>query len=292
MSPSRRAWLVWSVGIAAYIVAVLQRTSLGVAGLEATDRFETSASVLASFTVVQLVVYAGLQVPAGLLLDRFGPRTLIASGAVLMALGQALLAVSPNVPLALVGRVLVGAGDAVTFISMLRLVTAWLPPRRVPVMTQVTGILGQVGQLLSAVPFVALLHLSGWTSAFLAAAGLSVFVGILVVLVVRDSPTGSLRRHDAVTLAAGRPRPAVRLAAPRHPARPVDPLHHPVLRHRLRAAVGIPVPRLRRGPVPGQRVGPVHAARARRRPGGAVPRRDGAAAPAAPVLAGARPSSG
>jgi MFS family permease len=200
MSSSRRAWLVWSVGIAAYIVAVLQRTSLGVAGLEATDRFETSASVLASFTVVQLVVYAALQVPAGLLLDRFGPRLLIATGAAFMALGQTLLAISPNVPLALLGRVLVGAGDAVTFISMLRLVTAWLPPRRVPVMTQVTGILGQVGQLLSAVPFVALLHLSGWTSAFLAAAGLSVFVGILVVLVVRDSPSGSLRRHDAVTL--------------------------------------------------------------------------------------------
>jgi MFS family permease len=201
MSSSRRAWLVWSVGIAAYVVAVLQRTSLGVAGLEATDRFHSSASVLASFTVVQLVVYAGLQVPAGLLLDRFGPRTLIATGAVLMAAGQALLAVSTNVPLAVAGRVLVGAGDAVTFISMLRLVTAWLPPRRVAVMTQVTGIVGQAGQLLSAVPFVALLHLSGWTSAFLAAAGLSVLVGTLVLLMVHDSPTGSLRRHDALTLA-------------------------------------------------------------------------------------------
>jgi MFS family permease len=201
MSSSRRAWLVWSVGIAAYVVAVLQRTSLGVAGLEATDRFDSSASVLASFTVVQLVVYAGLQVPAGLLLDRFGPRTLIATGAVLMAAGQALLAVSTNVPLAVAGRVLVGAGDAVTFISMLRLVTAWLPPRRVAVMTQVTGIVGQAGQLLSAVPFVALLHLSGWTSAFLAAAGLSVLVATLVLLMVRDSPTGSLRRHDALTLA-------------------------------------------------------------------------------------------
>jgi MFS family permease len=201
MSSSRRAWLVWSVGIAAYVVAVLQRTSLGVAGLEATDRFHSSASVLASFTVVQLVVYAGLQVPAGLLLDRFGPRTLIATGAVLMAAGQALLAVSTNVPLAVAGRVLVGAGDAVTFISMLRLVTAWLPPRRVAVMTQVTGIVGQAGQLLSAVPFVALLHLSGWTSAFLAAAGLSVLVATLVLLMVRDSPTGSLRRHDALTLA-------------------------------------------------------------------------------------------
>lgn len=44
-----RAWLVWSIGVGAYVVAVLQRTTLGVAGLDAADRFDTSASVLASF---------------------------------------------------------------------------------------------------------------------------------------------------------------------------------------------------------------------------------------------------
>ena len=47
-------------------------------------------------------------------------------------------------------------------------------------MTQLTGILGQLGQMLSAVPLVALLHAPGWTTAFLAAAALSVFVAILV----------------------------------------------------------------------------------------------------------------
>jgi MFS family permease len=201
MSGSRRAWLVWSVGVAAYVVAVLQRTSLGVAGLDATRRFDASASVLASFAVLQLLVYAGLQVPVGLLLDRFGPRRLIAAGAGLMALGQLLLAVSPGVPLAVVGRILVGAGDAMTFISVLRLVTAWLPPRRAAVMTQTTGLIGQLGQILSAIPLVALLHGPGWTTAFLGAAGLSVLVGLLVVLVVRDSPAGPLRRNDALTLA-------------------------------------------------------------------------------------------
>jgi MFS family permease len=151
--------------------------------------------------VLQLLVYAGLQVPVGLLLDRYGSRRLIACGAGLMAAGQLVLALSTGVGAAVLGRVLVGAGDAMTFISVLRLVTAWLPARRVPVMTQVTGIVGQVGQILSAVPLVALLHGPGWTPAFLAAAGLGVLVGVLAVVVVRDSPAGPVRRHDAATWA-------------------------------------------------------------------------------------------
>ena len=58
--------------IFAYIVAVLDRTTLGVSGLEAGDRFTASPGVLSSFVVLQIVVYASAQVPAGLLLDRFG----------------------------------------------------------------------------------------------------------------------------------------------------------------------------------------------------------------------------
>jgi MFS family permease len=200
MTSSRRAWFVWSIGVTAYVVAVLQRTSLGVSGLDATRRFDASASILASFAVLQLLVYAALQVPVGLLLDRFGPRRLIISGAVLMAAGQVVLALADNVPLAVMGRVLVGAGDAMTFISVLRLVTTWLPGR-VPLMTQLTGLLGQSGQILSAIPLVALLHSKGWTTAFLSAASASVLAAILVLLVVRDSPAGSPRRHDAPTMA-------------------------------------------------------------------------------------------
>jgi MFS family permease len=200
MTSTRRAWTVWSVGVAAYVVAVLQRTSLGVAGLETAQRFDTSASALASFAVLQLLVYAGLQVPVGLLLDRHGPRRLILVGAALMAGGQLVLAVSASVPLAVSGRVLVGAGDAMTFICVLRLVNAWFPSRQVALMTQATALVGQLGQVLSAVPLVALLHGPGWTPAFLSAAALSVLVGLLVAVVVRDSPTGPLLSHDALTV--------------------------------------------------------------------------------------------
>ena len=78
LSPSERfgvrPWIVWATGLLAYIVAVLDRTTLGVSGLDAADRFGASPSVLSTFVVLQVIVYAGAQVPAGLLLDRFGSR--------------------------------------------------------------------------------------------------------------------------------------------------------------------------------------------------------------------------
>ncbi len=187
-TPSSRAWVVWGAGLLAYVVAVMQRTSLGVAGVEASVRYDASASVLASLAVVQLLFYAGLQIPVGVLLDRFGSRRLIVTGAFVMAIGQAVLAVAEPVGLAVLGRLLVGVGDALTFISVIRLVPSWFPARRVPVMTQVTGLVGQLGQVLSAVPLVALLGGPGWTVAFLSASATGVLVGVLALLVVRNHP--------------------------------------------------------------------------------------------------------
>ncbi len=126
--------------------------------------------VLSTFVVLQVVVYAGAQVPAGLLLDRFGSKALIVSGAAVMASGQLLLAFTESLPAAVAARAVVGLGDAVTFISVLRLVPHWFSPRQVPLVTQLTGICGQLGQVLSAVPFFALLAGAGWTTAYVSVA--------------------------------------------------------------------------------------------------------------------------
>ena len=86
------------VGVFAYVAAVTQRTSLGVAGIDATERFEVQAALLSTLAVVQLIVYAGLQIPTGVLLDKFGPKILIASGAALMTVGQLTLALARTSP--------------------------------------------------------------------------------------------------------------------------------------------------------------------------------------------------
>ncbi|MCC9145082.1 MULTISPECIES: MFS transporter [unclassified Arthrobacter] len=185
-----RAWIVWGVGVFAYMVAVTQRTTFGVAGIEATERFSATASILSIFTVVQLLVYAGLQIPVGVLVDRFGPRLLIAGGAALMLAGQLQLAGAESVGAGILGRSLVGAGDALTFISVLRLLPAWFSGRRIPVLTQYTGIVGQLGQIASAIPFAFVLHRFGWSTAFLSAASLSLLALVLVLACVRNRPAG------------------------------------------------------------------------------------------------------
>ncbi|MBT2549408.1 nitrate/nitrite transporter [Arthrobacter sp. ISL-65] len=197
-----RAWLIWSIGIFSYLVAVTQRTSFGVVGLEATERFHASASAISFFTVLQLLVYAGLQIPVGVLVDRFGSRAMIAGGALLMGLGQLQLAFADSVPAGVLGRVLVGAGDAMTFISVIRLIPLWFAPARVPLLTQLTGMSGQLGQLLSVVPFAFILHTAGWTPAFLALAGFSGVAVVLVVLMLQDVPPGTPKQDAAKGLRA------------------------------------------------------------------------------------------
>ena len=182
------AWLVWGFAVLAYGVAVFQRGSLGVSGVAAQHRFGATAAVLSLFAVLQLAVYAGLQIPVGALLDRFGSRRLITIGAVVMAAGQAVMASSHAVGLAVLARVLVGAGDAMTFTSVLRLVAVWFPARRVPLMTQVTGIVGQAGQIAAAYPLVALLQAAGWGRAFTTAAVVGLVVAAIASLTVRDAP--------------------------------------------------------------------------------------------------------
>ena len=187
-TPGWRAWVIWSVGVAAYVLAITNRTSLGAVGVEAADRFQADASTLALFAVVQLAVYGGMQIPVGVLLDRFGSRPIMTIGMLLMAAGQLTMAVSPSIGVAIVARILLGAGDAAIFPAVLRLVATWFPAQRGPVMVQFTGIIGQTGQLIALVPLAALLHATTWTITFGSIAGLGVLFTILVALIIRNHP--------------------------------------------------------------------------------------------------------
>ncbi len=187
-APSWRAWLIWTVGAAAYVLAITNRTSLAAVGVDTADRFQIDASTLSMFAVLQLGVYGFMQIPVGVLLDRYGARPIITIGMLLMAIGQLALAFSPNVGIAIAARMLLGAGDAAVFPSVLRLIATWFPAQRAPVMVQLTGIFGQLGQIVAIIPLAALLHATSWSVAFGSVAGLGVLFTILVFAVIRNHP--------------------------------------------------------------------------------------------------------
>lgn len=198
---SRRAWLVFAVGVFAYFSAVAQRTSFGVASVEATDRFQTVAAGLSMFSMMQVLVYAALQVPVGVLVDRFGPRVLISAGAACMVVGQLQLAAAESVAAGVIGRILVGAGDAATFVCVMRLLPAWFSAMRVPMLSQVVGMTGNLGQLFSAIPFAAVLHATGWVPAFISLAALALLSGVLSAALLRSAPPGVNVLNESISFA-------------------------------------------------------------------------------------------
>ncbi|MFE6994750.1 nitrate/nitrite transporter [Microbacterium sp. NPDC057659] len=187
-TPGWRSWLIWGVGVAAYMLAITNRASLSAVGVDAADRFNADAATLSLFAVVQLAVYGGMQIPIGVLLDRYGSRPIMAVGMLLMAAGQFVMAVSPSIGVALIARMLLGAGDAAIFPAVLRLVATWFPAQRGPLMVQLTGLVGQCGQLLALIPLAALLHATSWSITFGSIAGLGVLFAILVWAIIRNHP--------------------------------------------------------------------------------------------------------
>ncbi|MGR8009409.1 MFS transporter [Streptomyces hypolithicus] len=186
----RRAAAVWGIGVAVYFVAVIFRTSLGVAGLDAADRFDVNASALSTFSILQLLVYAGMQIPVGLMVDRWGTKKVLALGVVLFTLGQLGFALSPSYGMALAARALLGCGDAMTFIAVLRLGARWFPARRVPLIAQIAALCGMAGNLVSTLVVARMLHGVGWTATFAGSSLAGVLVLVLLLLFLRDHPEG------------------------------------------------------------------------------------------------------
>ena len=193
----RRAVIVWVTAVSIYSLAIFHRSSLGVAGLVAAERFDITASQLSTFTVLQLLVYACMQIPVGVLLDRFGPQRLLIAGAVFMTAAQLGFAFTGTYAGALVARVFVGIGDAMVFISVLRLIASWFAPMRSPLLTAFTAMLGQLGALAATIPLSRALASYGWTNTFVASASVGVVLGLLIVLLVRDVPPGAPSARSA-----------------------------------------------------------------------------------------------
>ena len=210
---SRIAVRGWLIAATVYLLAVLHRTSLGVAGLQAEHRFAITPAQLSVFIFLQLGVYAAMQIPTGVLVDRYGPRRLLVTAALLMGSAQLLFAFAPAYPAALAARALLGCGDALTFVSVLRYTAAHFSPRRYPVLVALTGMVGTAGNVIATLPLAILLQHAGWSPGFGSVAGLSLVAGAAVWWLLPDANPAPRPLRDVAEVRAGLRSVAHRVAA-------------------------------------------------------------------------------
>ncbi|WP_392508655.1 MFS transporter [Naumannella halotolerans] len=180
-SVTMRSWFVWFAGAGVYLLAVFNRSTLGVAGPDAMIKFGIGPGQLSVFVLLQVGVYAVMQIPAGLLVDRFGPRKVLLAAALTMGIGQLTFAFVPSYGLALLARGVLGCGDALTYVSVLRLLTSWFPGERYAMLASLSGFFGMVGNVLATVPLAMLLPVAGWGPSFATAAIICLVYALILV---------------------------------------------------------------------------------------------------------------
>src|SRR5699024_6453014 len=123
-----------------------------------------------------------------------------------------------SLPLAVAGRTLVGVGDAMTFVNVLRLVQSWFPERRQNLLAALTGVMGGLGSLGATIPLQLSLANLGWGGTFAVTIAVAAGLACVTYAVVRDRPPGvpaPQRHHHAPlreTIAAAWRRPTTRRA--------------------------------------------------------------------------------
>lgn len=191
MAGERAAWTAWGLAAAFYVVALFHRMSLGVASLDATERFHLAPGTIATLSALQLGLYLGMTIPAGVATDRIGPRRALALGLAAMAIGEITFGLATSAPLALGGRALVGAGDAFIFLSVLRIAQNWFPASRYALLACLTGLAGAVGQLGTTIPLGLSLDGIGWTATFVGSGLLTAGLAVACIALLRDRPAGA-----------------------------------------------------------------------------------------------------
>jgi MFS family permease len=179
---------MWSLPALLFLIAFFHRAAPGVIAHELMEAFGVTGAMLGLLSATYFYSYAGFMVPAGLLIDAFGPRVVMTGGGVIMGAGTMAMGVASGTPLLFAGRFAVGLGATVTFIGALKIAAAWFPPERFGVIAAITATVGVLGALVATAPLAALVARAGWRGAFWVVGGVTLLCSALCLAIVRDAP--------------------------------------------------------------------------------------------------------
>jgi MFS family permease len=177
------------LGAALYLIAFYQRVAPAVLVQELTREFSLSGAALGNLSAFYFYSYVAMQIPTGLIADRWGPRKLLTAGAALTAVGTFVFALAGTAYVANAGRLAIGAAAGVAFVAMLKLASHWMPARQFALASGMALFVGVMGATLAGAPLRLLVDAMGWRNVMLASAVVTAFVAAAIWIVARDDPS-------------------------------------------------------------------------------------------------------
>ena len=182
------AYLIFFLAASFYLYEFVLQVAPSVMAEPMMHTFKVSAEGFGVISAFYFYAYAPMQLPAGLLFDRYGPRKLMTGALILCAIGSFFFASTDSVVTASMGRMLIGIGSAFSFIGVLVLVSRWFPPHNFAILAGVAQLMSSVGAMFGEVPLAALIGHVGWRQASFILAGVGFLLALLLWCLIRDYP--------------------------------------------------------------------------------------------------------
>jgi len=186
--PLSLSWLVWGLGAALYCFGFYQRVAPAVMTDLLMAEFRIGAAALGHLSAFYFYSYVAMQIPTGILADRWGPRKLLTAGAAVAGAGTLVFAVAPSLFWADLGRLLIGGSVAVAWVVMLKLASRWFHPRRYAAVSGTALAVGVAGAVSAGVPLRLLVDQFDWRAVMFAGGLVSLLLSVFIWRVVRDDP--------------------------------------------------------------------------------------------------------
>ena len=187
--PRRRRWLGWVVLAAGFALFSFHRVSTSVLADDLMRTFDATGTELGVLHSSLFYIYALMQVPAGVLADRFGTRRIATAGTLLMGAGVVAFAASDGYVLAFLTRATIGLGGSVIYIATLRYCANWYRTDEFATMTGLTSAMAGIGGILATTPLAVSVAEVGWRTTLAGVGVVGLGAGVAIYAGVRDTPT-------------------------------------------------------------------------------------------------------
>lgn len=181
-------WRIWSILTFSFVLSLFHRGAMGVVSPHLADDLNATATQVSNIASVTFYSYALMQIPAGLLLDRFGYKKISMIGIFLTGIGSILLGIAPQLGLAFIGRLFIGLGTSVIFISVLKAQTIWFSHKEFTKASGLLSFIGNMGGMLATFPLAILVEFIGWRFSMVGMGILCLVVSGLIFVLVKNRP--------------------------------------------------------------------------------------------------------
>jgi MFS family permease len=185
-------WLICGLGALFYSYEYFLRISPSVMSVDLMDHYGIQADGLGILTGFYYFAYVPMQLPVGVLMDKFGPRRLLTVAVLFCVAGSYLFVATDSYAIAAMGRFILGFGSAFAFVGVLKLATIWLPEDRFAMFAGLSAALGTVGAMVGATSLTALTNIVGWRETVYLASSLGLVLCFLIWMFVRDAREGEV----------------------------------------------------------------------------------------------------